>query len=305
MIDLHIKNETSKLEAVVLGVANSPGSVPTIDNAYDPKSKEFIRKGQYPTEEDTVREMDAFANILTKYGVKVYRPEILEDLNQIFTRDICFVIDNMIVVANVLKERDEEVHAIDYVFDQINPNQIIEMPDGIRAEGGDVMPWNGKLFIGYSEPEDFNMYQVSRTNREGVDFLKNQFPHYEVHAFELVKSDDDPRANALHLDCCFQPIGKDQAIIFPGGFKNQKDVEFLRSYFGEENIIEITREEMYNMYSNVFSISPEVIVSEKNFTRLNTELRKRGFTVEEVPYGEISKQEGLLRCSTLPLRRTK
>ena len=60
---------------------------------------------------------------------------------------------------------------------------------------------------------------------------------------------------------------------------------------------------MYNMNSNLFSISPEVIVSEKGFTRLNDELRRRGFTVEEIPYAEIAKMEGLLRCSTLPLRR--
>ena len=40
-----------------------------------------------------------------------------------------------------------------------------------------------------------------------------------------------------------------------------------------------------------------------NFTRLNTWLREHGFTVEEVPYAEIAKQEGLLRCSTLPLVR--
>ena len=57
------------------------------------------------------------------------------------------------------------------------------------------------------------------------------------------------------------------------------------------------------MNSNIFSISEDVIISEKNFTRLNTWLRKQGFTVEEVPYFEISKQEGLLRCSTLPLFR--
>ena len=31
--------------------------------------------------------------------------------------------------------------------------------------------------------------------------------------------------------------------------------------------------------------------------------RKKGFTVEKVPYSEIAKQEGLLRCSTLPLIR--
>jgi len=60
---------------------------------------------------------------------------------------------------------------------------------------------------------------------------------------------------------------------------------------------------MYEMNSNVFSISPDVVVSEKHFTRLNAWLRAQGFTVEEIPYSEISKQEGLLRCSTLPLLR--
>jgi len=57
------------------------------------------------------------------------------------------------------------------------------------------------------------------------------------------------------------------------------------------------------MNSNVFSISEKVIVSEKGFTRLNNQLRKREFIVEEIQYSEISKMEGLLRCSTLPLKR--
>ena len=57
------------------------------------------------------------------------------------------------------------------------------------------------------------------------------------------------------------------------------------------------------MYSNVFSISPKVVVSEQNFLRLNNWLRAQGFTVEEIPYAEIGKQEGLLRCSTMPLIR--
>jgi len=61
---------------------------------------------------------------------------------------------------------------------------------------------------------------------------------------------------------------------------------------------------MYNMYSNVFSIDSNVVVSEKKFTRLNKWLRKNGFIVEEIPYAEIAKQEGLLRCSTLPLIRS-
>ena len=60
---------------------------------------------------------------------------------------------------------------------------------------------------------------------------------------------------------------------------------------------------MYDMNSNIFSISEDVVISEKKFKRLNEWLRKNNFTVEEVNYSEISKQEGLLRCSTLPLVR--
>ena len=57
------------------------------------------------------------------------------------------------------------------------------------------------------------------------------------------------------------------------------------------------------MNSNIFSISEKVIVSEKGFTRLNNELRNRGFFVEEIQYSKIAKMEGLLRCSTMPLKR--
>lgn len=177
------------------------------------------------------------------------------------------------------------------------------MTDGARVEGGDVMPWDDCIFVGVSNEEDFEKYTCARTNYAGVAFLQKTFPERTVVSFELNKSDVEPRDNALHLDCCFQPIGKDQAVIYPGGFKHADDVQFLMDYFGEENIIEITRDEMYNMNSNLFSISPEVIVSEKGFTRLNEELRRRGFTVEEISYAEIAKMEGLLRCSTLPLRR--
>ena len=60
---------------------------------------------------------------------------------------------------------------------------------------------------------------------------------------------------------------------------------------------------MYEMNANIFSISNKVIVSEKKFIRLNNELRKKGFIVEEVEYSEISKMEGLFRCSTMPLTR--
>jgi N-dimethylarginine dimethylaminohydrolase len=298
-----ILNETSRLRVVVLGIADDFGGTPTVDKTYDPKSKEHVLKGTYPVEEDLLREIEGFKEVLEKYGVEVLRPVNIKGVNQIFTRDIGFVVDNIFVIPNIIEDRHLEGSAVADIVKNFDRANIIKAPNGARLEGGDVMPWNKELFVGYSEQDDFEKYKVSRTNRAGVEFLVNEFPGRQVHAFELNKSDDVAEENALHLDCCFQPIGYHQAIIYQGGFKHQKDFDFLVNYFGREHIIEITRQEMYEMNSNVFSISPQVIVSGVNFTRLNQELRHRGFIVEEVEYDEVAKMEGLLRCSTMPLIR--
>ena len=303
-LPLLVKDETSTLEVVVLGNPIDFGGVPSLEVAYDPKSKEHIAAGTFPTESDLIEEMDQFRLVLEKYNVEVYRPVNIKNYNQIFSRDIAFVIDDKFIVPNILEERDKEFSAIAHVVKMIDSDCIIKMPDGVYVEGGDVMPWNDCIFIGVSNDEDFDKYKVARTNYDGVAFLQKTFPERTVVSFELNKSDTDPKANALHLDCCFQPIGESQALLYPGGFKNQEDVQFLIDYFGPENIIELDREEVYEMTSNVFSISSNVIVSEKRFVRLNNELRQRGFTVEEIKYREIGKMSGLLRCSTLPLRRT-
>ncbi|MDC0957663.1 arginine deiminase family protein, partial [Flavobacteriaceae bacterium] len=83
----------------------------------------------------------------------------------------------------------------------------------------------------------------------------------------------------------------------------KSEYDWLINFFGEQNVFQITKDEMYHMQSNIFSISEKVIVSEEKFTRLNNWLRNQDFIVEEVPFAEISKQEGLLRCSTMPLFR--
>jgi N-dimethylarginine dimethylaminohydrolase len=305
MINVFVNDETSPLRAVILGTAKGVGDIPKLEDAYDPKSKEHIAAGTYPKEADMVKEMEAFAKVLEKHGVKVYRPEIIGDYNQIFSRDIGFVIEDKFIKPRILKDRKEEIQGIQYVIDQINPVNIVEVPENVRIEGGDVMPWKDHIFVGYSEKEDFEKYIVSRTNRAGVEFLTKEFPNKRVKGFQLNKSDEVAKDNALHLDCCFQPIGENQAIIYKGGFKLEEDYQYLADYFGEENLIHITRDEMYEMNSNVFSISPKVVVLEENFTRLAGILQEKGYTVEKVPYAEISKMEGLLRCSTLPLERAK
>lgn len=301
MIEVKVLDETAPLEAVVFGTANSFGGTPTLENTYDPKSREHIKAGTFPVEPDLVEEMEAVAAVFEKHNVQVYRPELIEDYNQIFARDISFVIADKLVVPEITPMRSKEVQGIKYIIDQVE--NVIHAKEHERMEGGDVMPWRDHLFVGYAKEEDFNKYQVARTNEAGVAFLERNFPNFTVKAFELNKSDEDPKENALHLDCCFQPVGKDKAVIHKPGFKNEEDYQYLVDFFGAENVFEITKQEMYDMNSNFFSISPEVIISDSSFERLNTQLEAWGIQVEKVKYREVAKMEGLLRCSTMPLRR--
>lgn len=303
MLDLNVKNETARLRKVILGLANSNGPTPTIDEAYDPKSLEHILAGTYPIEKDMVSEMDAFNAVFQKYEVDVLRPELIPNYNQIFARDIGFVIDDVFIKSNILPDRERELDAIQYIIDQIDPSKVVRPPEEVHIEGGDVMLWNEYIFIGTYKGSDYKDYITARTNWQGVEFIKQLFPNKIVKDFDLVKSKLEARDNALHLDCCFQPVGNDKGIIYKNGFREEADYLFLVNLFGKENLFHITRDEMYDMNSNVFSIAPNVVVSERNFTRLNNWLRNQGFVVEEIPYAEIAKQEGLLRCSTLPLVR--
>jgi len=303
MLELNIKNETSRLRAVILGTAKSNGGVPNVEDCYDPKSIEHVLSGTYPKEDDMMLEMEAVAEVLKKYNVQVFRPDVINSYNQIFSRDTAFVIDNILIRSNILPDREKEYMAIQNMISHINPENIEVLPEKCHIEGGDVMPWNEYIFVGTYSGNDYSNYITARTNIHSVNALQELFPHKKVKSFELRKSNTNAKENALHLDCCFQPIGIDKAILHKNGFLVESEYEWLVNFFGKENIFEITKDEMYQMNSNIFSISEKVIISEKNFTRLNTWLRENDFTVEEVPYAEIAKQEGLLRCSTLPLIR--
>ena len=109
MINLHVSDEISRLRAVVLGIATSNGPTPKVEETYDPKSAEHIKAGTYPKEADMIHEMEALHQVFNKYDVTVYRPEEISDYNQIFSRDIAFVIEDKLIIANILPDRDKEI----------------------------------------------------------------------------------------------------------------------------------------------------------------------------------------------------
>ena len=303
-MELHIQSETARLREVVLGLPYSNGATPTLEQTYDSKSYESVKNGVYPAEEDIVHEMSAFESVLLKYDVKVHRPRLVQNCNQVFSRDVGFVIDDKIIVSNIIPDRQEEIDAYEDIYRQIHYKQIYNLPEAVHVEGGDVVLYKDFIFLGQYDFPDYREVKTARTNRLAVDYLKMIFPNRKIVPLNLPKSDTDPYQGILHLDCTFMPVGRDKAIIYRRGFMNPRDAQHLIDIFGEENVFEVTTEEMYAMNTNVFSISEDVVVTEQRFSRLNKHLREKwGMTVETVPYREISKMGGLLRCSTLPLRR--
>ena len=302
MININIENEYSKLKTVILGIADDLGIPPKESDAYDPRSLYHIKNNSYPIEDDLFRELDNFYNKLLKHNVDVIRPSNINNCNQIFARDLGFVISNLFFLSNIVPNRQDELKGIDDTLNNLDVG-IIKLPEFMHIEGGDVIVHNDKVFIGTYNEDDYSSLITARTNYSSIDYLKSMITSKEIIPLELNKSNTDIYKNTLHLDCCFQTISNDKAIICPDGFKNKKDVEYLINYFGQKNTFIATSEETFELTSNVLVISPDVIVTRLKSDRLNSWLENIGVLVEKVNYSNVSKMSGLFRCSTLPLNR--
>ena len=302
MIEVKVDNEYSTLKSVILGLAEDMGDPPKAFDVYDPRSLYHIKNNSYPDESDVKIELESFYKILLKHNVDVLRPKNIKHCNQIFARDLGFTISNIFFQSNIVPNREEELLGVSDVFKTLDAG-VVKLPDYMHIEGGDVIIHNEKLFIGTYSGEDYSELITARTNQESVNYLEKMIPNKEIMSIDIKKSNTDIFKNTLHLDCCFQPIGKYKAIICPDAFVNKSDVDYLINYFGKKNMYIAYGQEAYMLISNLLVLSPEVIVSDKRFKNMNTWLENNGFLVEKISYQNVSKMSGLFRCSTLPLLR--
>ena len=300
---LFLKNETSRLKSVLIGNAKNIEKTPSIHQTYDPSSIINLKRGTYPEKSDLVKELKSYKKSLVLNGVDVYELDNVPNCNQIFARDIGFVIEDYFFISNILPLRIKEINGLNSIIKKIDNSKIIKLDSNIHIEGGDIILDNDYIFIGYYNKDDYERHITARTNLNAVKFLQEKFSNKKIKAFELRKSITDPSKNALHLDCCFQPLGDSLAVISKGGFANLKDYEWLINYYGEENVLDLSNKEMSLMMCNFLSISKNEVISDIRFTKLNTWLKSKKIKTIEINLKETSKQGGLFRCATLPLER--
>ena len=301
-MNILVNSETSDLKEVLIGNSYNFKSPINFRDLYDPTSLINYLKGKYPIKFRLQNQLSRLKNILIKYGVEVHELDIV-DTNQIFSRDLGFVIDDKFFLSSILPDRELELKGLKSVLKNID--NVVRLPKSAHVEGGDVVIDKNYVFIGYYGKNDYKNQITARTNKKAIKIIKDKLIDKEIFPLELIKSSLKPSLNALHLDCCFQPVSKNKAVICKEAFANKIELNFLISHFGEHNIFEITLKEMSKLYCNFFSINENTVVTDKRFGRLISWFRKIGMNVERVDFTEISKLGGLFRCCTLPLKREK
>ncbi len=301
-MNLNINSETSKLKEVLIGNSLNFKSPSNFRDLYDPTSLLNYLKGKYPNKIQLQNQLSELKKTLIKYGVKVHELDT-EDTNQIFARDLGFVIDDNFIVSAIIPDREKELNGLRTLLSNIK--NVIKLPKSAHIEGGDVVVTKDHVFIGYYDKSDYRNQITARTNKKAIKIIKDSIKKKEVIPIELIKSSVRPSENALHLDCCFQPVSTDKAVMCKEAFVNKIELDFITSYYGEKNIFNVTLDEMSKLYCNFFSINENTVITDKRFKRLIDWFNNIGLNVEKLDFSEVSKLGGLFRCCTLPLYREK
>lgn len=293
-------HEWDKLASIIIGSALDSGSTPREEDCYDPTTLSTVQLGIYPKHELLEQQLNALVQTLKSLDVKVYRPKNLPQVDQIFARDVGFVIQDVLVRSKMIEDRAKEWEG---VKDLLQGIKSVTPPSDVLIEGGDVLIVGDKLYVGYCDEATISSFKTARTNKKSLLWLQKTFPDIQVVGVQLIKDDLDVTKNVLHLDCAFMPLGLGHCIIYKEGFYTAEDYRKITADYPMEKIFHVSQEEAILLATNLLSIDRDCIVSDKRFTHVNKWLESNGYDIHLVDYSAIGKLGGLLRCSTLPLER--
>ena len=223
-----------------------------------------------------------FTKVLEQNGVTVIDLGAKREFpEQVFTRDIGFVIGENIFVSKMasdIRKGEEKVlenllQNHDLKYNKLHANKI---------EGGDVIVDGDIVFIGMG----------NRTCLEATRELQKKLPNHSIIPLSF-----DPKY--LHLDCLFNILSSEVALIYPEAF-DQATLENLEKRY---QLVEVSSDEQFSLGTNVLSIGNNKVISQPQNTKVNQSIRSLGFEVIEVDFSEIIKSGGSFRCCSMPLKR--
>ncbi|MGG1699260.1 dimethylarginine dimethylaminohydrolase family protein [Bacillus zhangzhouensis] len=201
---------------------------------------------------------------------------------QVFTRDIGFMIGHTLFVSNMAApvRQGEEQSLKEWA--QAKGWTSVTLTEG-TIEGGDVLVDQTRVFVGTSK----------RTNPAAIHQLKKELPNHDIFPIHLP-------SHILHLDCVMNILSHEEILIYPEAF-TKEDLHLLKKHY---DLIEISEQEQFTLGPNVLSIGQKKVISLPINQETNAALTAHGYTVIEVDFSEIIKSGGSFRCCTLPIQRS-
>ncbi len=225
--------------------------------------------------------------------------------NQVFTRDSVITfpwMPDFYIPARMKKQlRHPEVAAMQSALEKLGLRKLIELPEEMVLEGGDVIPFSAEgeraLLIGYGP----------RTSIESIRFLAdNLIPEHldQIIGIELA-------GWRMNLDGGLVPVTEDVVLSdtqsIASSFIMDQNGRGKLDIFGLFNdlkitVIEVSREEsVYSQACNCVCLGERKIIYYDLCPRVSEILREKGIAVIHVPGSELVKGRGGPRCMTRPV----
>ena len=220
---------------------------------------------------------------IEKKGVKVIRPVRLKKDDMcmsLWVRDSSFTLHNKVyLMPNMINggDRSKQISSEVDVIPYKDEGEIV--PSGVNLDGGDIIIDGNRLFVGKGK----------RSDDSGLKYMKDKFVDREVISV---------RHHALHLGCCLSVLPGN--ILFysrryikrlPGVLRECYDCYCVEDYMNEKDDA--------NLATNYLLIGNTIIVADKKkFDRLYRFMESLGIEVVRIPFTNIFKGGGGVRCMT-------
>lgn len=223
-----------------------------------------------------------FINLLLSHNIKPWLLDIDPSTSQVFTRDLGFVINDLLFVSKMHNpERQKETRSLLKFIERFGLKHYVMQN---FLEGGDVVYGDELLFIGVG----------GRTTPQAAAEVQAVLKEHKI-SLKVVPLRFDSNTK-VHLDCTFNTLDRDHCVISDFVY----DLDLIRRHIPNCIMLDYTTAD--NLGANYIYLGHKTVVTHSRSAQAL--LQAHGYTVHYTDYSEIVKANGSLRCSTLPILRT-
>ena len=216
------------------------------------------------------------------------------NIKLLWIRDLFINLNNDIQLLKcdkIIRENNHIIMQKLFQHDAYNNKRIMmyQTNESTLIEGGDIIEYKNILFIGLSK----------RTNMNGILFLEKQLNKNNNKKIITIKH------NALHLDCVFNILPRENTIIYCSSYipslnkKQIQNVAKIDNFITIESIVRDKRLNL-NLVTNYLYIYPNHIIISfiTRFQSFYDFLKKLNYNLHFIDFKNFERFDGSIRCFT-------